>query len=73
MDRKFIQAMSKYSYLGIFFGVAVVLGLVVGRWVDRHYHTNPWGGFVGLLIGLASGFRELYRMSKQALRESNGH
>ena len=73
MDRKFIQAMSKYSYLGIFFGVAVVLGLVAGRWVDRHYHTNPWGGFVGLLVGLASGFRELYRMSKQALRESNGH
>lgn len=61
--------MSRYSYLGIFFGVAVVLGLVVGRWVDRRYHTDPWGGFVGILVGVAAGFRELYRVSKQALKD----
>jgi ATP synthase protein I len=70
IDRKFIDAMSKYSYVGIFFGVAIVIGLVVGRWVDRRYHTDPWGGFIGLLVGVAAGFRELYRVSKQAMRES---
>jgi ATP synthase protein I len=69
IDRKYIDAMSRYSYLGIFFGVAVVLGLVVGRWVDRRYHTDPWGGFVGILVGVVAGFRELYRVSKQALKD----
>ena len=61
--------MSRYSYLGIFFGVAVVLGWLAGRWVDGRFKTDPWGMIVGLLIGVAAGFRELYRVSKQALRE----
>jgi F0F1-type ATP synthase assembly protein I len=61
--------MSKYSYLGIFFGVAIVLSWYAGHWIDGRYHTDPWGGLVGLLIGVAAGFRELYRVSKQAMKE----
>ena len=69
-SKKMLLEAANFSYLGIFFGVAIVLGLVVGRWVDRRYHTDPWGGFVGLIVGVAAGFRELYRVSKQALRDS---
>ncbi|MCU1283069.1 MAG: hypothetical protein JWM53_6615 [bacterium] len=64
-----LQAMGSYSYIGIFFGVAVCLGVFGGRWADRRWHTDPWLELVGLGIGLASGFRELYRVSKKALRE----
>ena len=64
-----LQAMGSYSYIGIFFGVAVCLGVFAGRWADRRWHTTPWLELVGLAIGLASGFRELYRVSKKALRE----
>jgi F0F1-type ATP synthase assembly protein I len=61
--------MSTYSYIGIFFGVAVVIGLLAGRWADRRWHTEPWLTLVGLLIGLAAAGRELYRLSKKALKE----
>jgi F0F1-type ATP synthase assembly protein I len=64
-----LQATSRYSYLGIFFGVAVCLGYFGGRWLDGKWHTQPWLGLAGLLIGVAAGFRELYRLSKQALDE----
>ena len=64
-----IQALSTYSYVGIFFGVAVCLGLFAGRWADHRWHTEPWLTLVGVLVGVASGFRELYRLSKKALRE----
>jgi F0F1-type ATP synthase assembly protein I len=64
-----IQAMGNYSYIGIFFGVAICLGVFAGRWADRRWHTGPWLELVGLGIGLASSFRELYRVSKKALRE----
>jgi ATP synthase protein I len=64
-----IQALSNYSYVGIFFGVAVCLGLFAGHWADRRWHTEPWLTLVGVLIGVAAGFRELYRLSKKALRE----
>ena len=64
-----IQIVGSYSYVGIFFGVAVCLGLFGGRWLDHRWHTEPWLTLLGVLIGVASGFRELYRLSKKALRE----
>jgi ATP synthase protein I len=64
-----IQIVGSYSYVGIFFGVAVCLGLLGGRWLDHRWHTEPWLTLFGVLIGVAAGFRELYRLSKKALRE----
>ena len=64
-----IQIVGSYSYVGIFFGVAVCIGLFAGRWADHRWHTEPWLTLLGLLIGVASGFRELYRLSKKALGE----
>ena len=68
-NRKLFEAMSRYSYIGIFFGVAIVLGWLAGRWADRRWHTGPWLEIIGILFGVASGFRELYRVSKQALKD----
>jgi hypothetical protein len=64
-----LQAASRYSYIGIFFGVAIALGFFAGHWADRRWHTDPWLGLLGLLVGVASGFRELYRLSKRALED----
>ena len=44
-----IQALGNYSYVGIFFGVAVCLGLFAGRWADRRWHTEPWLTLLGVL------------------------
>ena len=57
-----VQA-SRFSYVGIFFGVAVFLGFLFGRWLDRKFGTNPWLMIVGVLFGIASGFKELYRLT----------
>jgi ATP synthase protein I len=61
--------MSSYSYVGIFFGVSVALCLFAGNWLDGHFHTKPWFTLAGALLGVATGFVELYRVSKKALRE----
>jgi ATP synthase protein I len=64
-----LRATTRYSYLGIFFGVAIALGFAAGHWADRRLRTAPYLGLVGLLIGVAAGFKELYRLSKQALKD----
>jgi F0F1-type ATP synthase assembly protein I len=63
------QAVSTYSYVGIFFGVAVGICFFAGWWADRRWHTEPWLEIVGLLLGVATGFRELYRLTKRAQKE----
>jgi len=68
-DRKLLKATWGYSYLGIFFGVAIMLGFFAGRWLDHRWHTDPWLQLAGLLVGVAAGFRELYRLSRQYQRD----
>jgi ATP synthase protein I len=68
-NRKLLKATWGYSYLGIFFGVAICIGYFGGRWLDMRWHTTPWLQIVGLLVGVAAGFNELYRLSKQYKRE----
>lgn len=61
--------MSTYSYVGIFFGVAVCLCFYAGWWADRRWNLTPWMEILGVIFGAATGFRELYRLSRRALKE----
>lgn len=42
--------------------VAVVFCAIVGHWADRRFDSEPWGLFIGLLIGFAAFFVRLWRM-----------
>ncbi|HNN91013.1 MAG TPA: AtpZ/AtpI family protein [Pseudomonadota bacterium] len=59
----------RYSYIGLFFGVAVVLGYAVGSALDRRFHTGSWCTLGGVLFGVASGFNELLRMARRYQKE----
>lgn len=63
-----LQAAS-LSYLGLFFGISVVIGLSCGSYLDNRLHTTPWLRIVGVLFGLATGFNELYRIAKRYQRQ----
>jgi F0F1-type ATP synthase assembly protein I len=54
----------RFSSLGIELGLAVVLGLMGGQWLDKQFGTAPWLLLAGLLIGLAAGFRGMLRALK---------
>jgi ATP synthase protein I len=55
------------SSVGLELGLAVVLGLLFGRWLDGQLGTAPWMMLLFLAIGSAAGFKGLHRM----LRESD--
>ncbi len=50
------------------FVVATVLGLAGGYWADRWLGTSPWLLLVGLGIGIAAGFTNLFRSLREAER-----
>ncbi|MCG8337609.1 MAG: AtpZ/AtpI family protein [Proteobacteria bacterium] len=60
----------KYSVIGIEMAASVTVGGLIGYWLDTKLGTDPWMFVFWLICGLVAGFRSLYRMSKQFLKES---
>jgi len=46
-----------------------VIGLVGGYYVDRWLGTTPWLLLVGLVLGIAAGFVNLFRSVSRAERD----
>ncbi len=43
---------------------AIVMGFLLGRWLDNVLHTGPWLTIVGVLVGIGAGFLGLFRLSR---------
>ncbi len=54
------------SIIGIQFPVAITLGFLWGRWMDRHLGTWPWLTGLFTLFGIIAGFVNLFRISAGA-------
>lgn len=59
----------KMAALGLEVAVGVGLGAVVGTWIDRKYHSDPWGLLIGSAIGFASGMYPLIREGFRANKD----
>jgi len=58
--RRFYQSLSASS-VGLELGLAVVIGVLFGRWLDGKLGTEPWMMLVFLALGLVAGFRSVMR------------
>lgn len=54
------------SSVGLELGIAVVLGLLLGYWLDQKLGTQPWMMLLWLVFGLVAGFRGVVRAIKRA-------
>jgi ATP synthase protein I len=55
------------SSVGLEMGIAVILGLLLGRWLDGRFGTTPWLLIVFTMLGMAAGMKGVFR----AVRESD--
>jgi ATP synthase protein I len=54
------------SSVGLELGIAVIVGLLGGMWLDSHFGTTPWLMLVLLVLGLVAGFRNVLRAVARA-------
>lgn len=67
-DPKHRREMSRgqrLALVGTELSVSIFLGLFGGHWLDQRLATRPWLTLVGLLLGLAAGFKNLYGVAKR--------
>jgi len=60
------------SALGIEVGAALVVGMGIGWWLDKLFHTQPWLLVIFTGLGIAAGFRNLFKYSRDKMREAEG-
>ena len=54
----------RFSTVGLELGLSVIIGLVVGQWLDARLGTEPWLLILFLLFGMVAGFRSVYRLAR---------
>lgn len=69
--QKMWLAASRFGYIGIFFGVAIVIGFLAGRWLDRRFGCEPWLASIGVLVGVAASFKELIQLARRYQKEQD--
>lgn len=57
---------ARFSAVGLELGASILIGYLLGSWLDRHFHTGPYLMMLCLLLGIAAGFRSLLRAAKAA-------
>jgi ATP synthase protein I len=70
-DKKEVFAsLLTYGTLGIEMGVSLAIGIGIGYYLDRFFHTPPILTLIFTLFGLAAGLKRVYSLWKKMEKES---
>ncbi len=63
----FVRFLGMASTVGINFVATTLVGFAIGHWIlDAYFGTGPWFAVIFMLLGIASGFKYLFKLAKKA-------
>lgn len=65
IDRATMKLFARGGTIGFYLVIATFVGLAIGYWLDGVFSTRPWLTIIFLLLGIVSGFREIFRMVRK--------
>lgn len=69
-DKKSVlKSLALVSSMGISVALAIMIGVVTGRYLDKWLGTDPWMFFIFLFFGIAAGFRNIYLIAGREIRK----
>jgi F0F1-type ATP synthase assembly protein I len=63
------KAYGRYGTVGLELVLSMIVGYVIGRWIDTKLGTT-WVVWVGSVAGVYAGFRALFKTAKRLERET---
>jgi ATP synthase protein I len=72
--REFARYLGVASTVGINMVLSTAIGFAIGYWLlDNYLNTYPWFTIIFLLLGIASGFKYLFKIAKKAGEKSGSN
>ena len=71
-SRTVVTAM-RFTGMGWSIAVAVILGVLIGNWLDGKAGTHPLFLILGILVGLAGSFAVIIRLLIDFVRQSENN
>lgn len=64
--KKTIKTLGFFSTIGLAMALSIVLGVLIGYYIDKTFDTQPWFFFIFLGFGIVAAFRNLFILYKKA-------
>lgn len=64
-----MRASAKYGLIGLHMASGPLTGFALGYVLDLWLHTGPWCKMIFLFLGIIAGFLNVWRDSKDAIRD----
>lgn len=65
-----LKGIGPYGTVGLDMVLAVVVGLLGGRWLDQRLGLRGWLTVIGFLFGVAASFNILFKAAKRLREET---
>ena len=59
-----------YSSMGLELGLSVVVGFLIGSWLDKWLETGPYFLLIFGIAGIIAGYRSIFRLLKRVQSDS---
>jgi len=70
--RELVRYLGMASTVGINLVATTVAGFAIGYWIlDRFFNSFPWFTIIFLLLGIAAGFKYLFKVAARANKDEN--
>jgi F0F1-type ATP synthase assembly protein I len=70
-QRKQLRSANRVMAVGSEFGIATLIGLFGGSWLDRRFGTGPWLTVLGIALGMAAGIKSLMRLAPTPTKKND--
>jgi F0F1-type ATP synthase assembly protein I len=68
--QQYWKGVGRYGTVGLELALSILVGLLLGQWLDKKLHTHGVLTLIGLGYGLAAAVRVVWRALKQANRDA---
>ena len=63
------QKAFSYGLIGFHLVSGIVVGVLIGYYLDKYFNTSPWLTIIFFFFGLAAGFKNMYKDAKKYILE----